>query len=350
MTRDAASHRIALPGEQMLRGVLAALGAGLMWGLVFLVPLVLWDYPPLLLAVGRYTAFGLLALGLAWLDRDALSRLTRGDWLEALKLSLVGNLCYFSSLAAAIQLAGAPVPTLMIGTLPVVIAISANLLDRRNGTGGGVAWRRRLAASPGGVAWRRLVLPLLLISAGLFSVHHGAGAPTGDAALQGPRYAVGCLLAAVALFCWTWYPIRNSRWMHAHPPGLSRAWATAQGVTVLPLSLLAGLGVFVWQQISPSAEAFAWPFGPRPALFIGWMVAIGLCASWLGTLLWNKASQLLPAALVGQLIVFETLSALLYVFLWYRRWPTWPELLGIVLLIAGVLIGVRVFRPAEERS
>ena len=36
------------------------------------------------------------------------------------------------------------------------------------------------------------------------------------------------------------------------------------------------------------------------------MLAIGLLASWLGTLMWNRASQLLPAALTGQLIVFET--------------------------------------------
>ena len=71
---------------------------------------------------------------------------------------------------------------------------------------------------------------------------------------------------------------------------------------------------------------------------------LGLAASWLGTLLWNKASHLLPAALVGQLIVFETLSALLYAFLWYGRWPTAGEAAGIGLLVVGVLGGVRVFR------
>ncbi len=321
----------------MVKGVLAALGAGLMWGLIFLVPLVLWDYPPVLLAVGRYTAFGVLALGLAWFDRKALARLQREDWIEAFKLALVGNLLYFSSLAAAIQLAGAPLPTLMIGTLPVVIAITANLLERRNG-------------KSAGVAWRRLVLPLLLICGGLFAVHHGPDSAADAVSAQGAGYLFGCLLAAFSVVCWTWYPIRNSRWMQAHPSGSSRAWATAQGVAVLPLSLLAGIGFVIWQQFSGAADVFAWPLGPRPAVFVGWMILIGLTASWLGTLLWNKASQLLPAALVGQLIVFETLSALLYVFIWYQRWPTWMEFAGMVLLIAGVLIGVRVFRPAREKA
>ena len=55
----------------------------------------------------------------------------------------------------------------------------------------------------------------------------------------------------------------------------------------------------------------------------------------------------MPAALVGQLIVFETLAALLYAFIWYWRWPTLAEALGIVLLVAGVSFGVRVFSPSK---
>ncbi|HRG56188.1 MAG TPA: hypothetical protein PLG56_09130 [Lacunisphaera sp.] len=76
----------------MLAGLSAALGAGLLWGLVFLTPLLLADYPPFMLAIGRYLAFGVLALGLAWFDRAALARLTRANWIEAVKLALIGNL------------------------------------------------------------------------------------------------------------------------------------------------------------------------------------------------------------------------------------------------------------------
>jgi len=46
----------------MLIGILCALGAGLLWGLVFIVPLLLADYPGLMLSFGRYIAFGLIAL------------------------------------------------------------------------------------------------------------------------------------------------------------------------------------------------------------------------------------------------------------------------------------------------
>lgn len=315
----------------MLTGLLAALGAGLLWGLVFLTPLVLEDYPGLALAVGRYLAFGVLALGLALFDQRALRRLERADWIEAFKLALIGNLLYYTTLASALQLAGAPLPTLIIGTLPVVIAVCANLLDRQQ-------------QASSAVAWRRLLLPLLLIGGGLLIVHgdHARSFPDDNPA----DFASGLVLAVIALACWTWYPIRNSRWLRARPPGLARAWATAQGLATLPLAAAVGLGWalidLTWTGDTPAS--FAWPLGPRPALFVGLCVLLGLAASWLGTILWNKASQLLPAALLGQLIVFETLAALLYAFIWYQRPPSLGEAAGMILLVAGVSFGVRVFR------
>jgi hypothetical protein len=91
--------------QTLAAGVVCALGAGLVWGLVFVAPLMLADYPAAALSIGRYLAFGLIALPLAVLQRRSLARLTRADWLEALCLALVGNLIYYASLAAAIQLA-----------------------------------------------------------------------------------------------------------------------------------------------------------------------------------------------------------------------------------------------------
>jgi len=73
------------------------------------------------------------------------------------------------------------------------------------------------------------------------------------------------------------------------------------------------------------------------------MLALGLLASWLGTLLWNAAAQRLPTSLSGQLIVFETLSALGYAWLLRREWPDVVTLTGVGLLITGVILGVRVF-------
>ena len=313
-------------------GTLYALIAGLMWGLVFVGPLLVPEYPAALQSVGRYLAFGLIALPLAWLDRVALRQLTRADWSEALKLAAVGNLLYYLCLASAIQRAGGPLPTMIIGTLPVVIAISANL---------------RNAHRDGRLPWPRLAPSLALIAAGIACVNQAE--LTAWSAASGAdlgRYATGAVLAFGAVACWTWYPLRNADWLRLHPGRSPRTWATAQGVATLPLAAI-GYAV-LWLAMKGTGSAFPMPFGPRPGVFIALMAAIGLFASWLGTLCWNEASQRLPTALAGQLIVFETLAALSYAFVLRGQWPGPQTLLGIALLVAGVAWATRI-RPVRVK-
>ncbi|MCE4555747.1 DMT family transporter [Roseateles cellulosilyticus] len=317
----------------MFLGLLFALTAGLMWGLVFVAPVMLPGYAPALLTVGRYLAFGLIAvpLGLA-LDRRALRELRPADWVEAAKLSLVGNFLYYLCLSAAIQRAGAPLPTMIIGTLPVVIAVCANHRNR---------------VRDGQLPWLRLAPSLALIAAGLAFVNRDElqvlQAQAGDLR----RYAEGAMLAIAAVACWTWYPIRNADWLRAHTDRSPRAWATAQGLVTLPMALLGAVLLAIVQVALPGAlvpAGYAFPLGERPLAYVGLMAAIGLCSSWLGTLCWNEASQRLPTSLTGQLIVFETLAALAYAFMWHQRLPPPATVAGIALLVAGVSWALRI-RP-----
>ena len=312
-----------------LPGILFALAAGLMWGLVFVGPLLLPEYPASVQTFGRYLAFGLIALPLAWFDRRSLRLLTRADWVEALKLALVGNIVYYLLLASAIQRAGGPLPTVIIGTLPVVIAVTTKLRRALPGA--------RVEAP---LAWRRMLPSLGLIGLGIGLVNHVEldqlrRQPNVDLA----RYGIGALLAAGAVLCWTWYPIRNAEWLRAHPGRSPRGWATAQGLATLPLALFGYAATWLWH--AGTGAAFAMPFGPRVADFLLLMFAIGLFASWLGTLCWNEASQRLPPALSGQLIVFETLAALGYALALRGGWPPVETLVGVGLLVAGVVWAVR---------
>jgi drug/metabolite transporter (DMT)-like permease len=321
----------------LVSGTLFALAAGLMWGLVFVGPLLLPEYPATLQSFGRYLAFGLIALPLAWFDRRALAQLKRADWLEALKLALVGNIVYYLLLASAIQRAGGPLPTMIIGTLPVVIAVTANLGTRRAGV-------RAEARLP----WLRMLPSLGLIATGIALVNqvelaHLKADPDADMV----RYALGAALAVGAVACWTWYPIRNAQWLRAHPDRSPRGWATAQGLATLPLALVGY--ALTWAWFALRGDTFAMPFGPRAADFLLLMFAIGLFASWLGTLCWNEASQRLPPTVSGQLIVFETLSALTYAYTLRGRAPQPLTLAGIALLIAGVVWALRA-RPAAESA
>ena len=222
---------------------------------------------------------------------------------------------------------------MIIGTLPVVIAITSKL--RRAAPG---------ARAEAPLAWRRLLPSLLLIATGIALVNrveleHLKADPNADLG----RYALGALLAAGGVACWTWYPIRNAEWLRAHPDRSARGWATAQGLMTLPLALLGYALTWLWNGADwlGNSSAFEMPFGPRPGDFLLLMFAIGLFASWLGTLCWNEASQRLPTALAGQLIVFETLAALGYAFALRGGVPQAGTLLGVALLICGVVWAVR---------
>lgn len=303
-----------------------------MWGLVFVAPLMLADYPGIVLSFGRYIGFGLIVLIPAFLDRRRIAVLSKADWIAAFKLSLVGNILYYAALATGIQLADAPLPAMLIGTLPVIISIFSN-------------W------SPGhpseAVAWKRLAPSLLTILAGLMLVNAGELAQ-----LDGRRtmagYALGCFIALGALVAWTWYPIMNARHMKQHPHIGSSTWATVQGLATLPLAVIGFAGYGAYAALGGGGYDF--PLGARPWPFIGLMLTLGLCASWLGTMLWNKASQRLPTSLAGQLIVFETLSALLYAFIWRGAAPSASVLAGIALLCAGVMLGMRAFHYARKQA
>lgn len=310
-------------GLQLGAGVGFALAAGLAWGLVFVAPVLLPDYSPAMLTFGRYLAFGLIALPLAWRDRQRLAQLSGADWVEALKLAAVGNVLYYLALSSAIQLAGVPLPTMIIGTLPVVIAVCANLSRRE-------------------LAWRRLLLPLALIATGIACVNAAEMQRITEGATTAAGLGWGMGLAVVALACWTWYPIRNAAWVQRNPQVGSGTWATAQGIATLPLAAV-GMGLVL---LGSGAWASEQPLGPRPWHYAGLMLAVGLLASWLGTLCWNQASRLLPTSLTGQLIVFETLAALAYGFVHRGSTPdawTWA---GMALLVAGVVVGTRAFTPA----
>ncbi|WP_345769268.1 DMT family transporter [Citrobacter amalonaticus] len=314
----------------MISGVLYALLAGLMWGLIFVGPLIVPEYPAVLQSMGRYLALGLIALPLAWLGRVRLRQLSAKDWLTALALTMMGNLIYYVCLASAIQRTGAPVSTMIIGTLPVVIPVFANLLySQRDGR----------------LSWLRLAPALLLIGIGLLCVNI-AELNQGLPDFSGWRYGSGIVLALVSVMCWAWYALRNARWLRENPEKHPMMWATAQALVTLPVSLLGYLVACFW--LHGKTPDFALPFGPRPAVFVGLMVAIAVLCSWVGALCWNIASQRLPTVILGPLIVFETLAGLLYTFILRQTLPPVLTLSGIALLVIGVVVAVRA-KPEKPR-
>lgn len=314
----------------MWRGIVFGLLAGAFWGAVFIVPAVLPDFSPFELMVGRYVCYGALAAGLM-LPRllPLLRRLRRGDWLAMLRQALAGNVVYYLLLAYGVKLAGVAATSLIIGLLP----LSVTILGRKD---------------HGALPLRRLAWPLLVVALGIACINldvfsHEAGTEAGGAGLA--HKLLGVLCAACALACWTWYALDNARFLKRHAHFSSVEWSMLYGLASGVIALVAGAVALALHQAGDGAGGAAgrdWPV----FWFVCLLLALG--ASVIGNYLWNMASRLVPVTLSGQLILSETLFALLYGFVYAQRMPRALEWAAMVLLTAGVLWSVQ--RHAQEEQ
>lgn len=306
---EAAVTAPVLPGTGP--GIAAGVAAGALWGLVFLVPKLAPDFAPVQLSAGRYLAYGLVAAVLAapsW--RRLVGLLGKREWWALIWLSFLGNILYYVFLANAVQRGGVAMTSLVIGLLPVAVTLAGS---------------RDADAAP----WRQLLPSVALSLAGLACIGWQSLAAGGFGSLAGLLCAVGALVS------WTVYAVQNSRQLARLQSVSAGEWSLMTGVVtgaealLLVPALLAGAGGHTGHQ---------W-------LVFGAVVAsVAILCSVAGNALWNHASRVLPLALTGQMIVFETLFAMLYGYLWEQRWPTPLESTALALLGAGVVSCARAHR------
>ncbi len=305
------------PSPGMVTGLAAGLGAGAFWGSAFIAPVIVPEFSSVDVTVGRFLACGLLSLGLLlWGAMRGKARWpTVPQARAALGLSVLGYTGYYLLLVIAIQAAGAALPVLIIGTIPVWIM---------------------LLGKPQGLLWRSLLPGLLLTVAGIAlmmraDAHSAATGAAGHGGLW-----VGVLFAALATAAWTAFGLLNARWLARHPEVNSTVWANWLG-------LAAGLGALaIWAVAgSPLDELLN---QPRLGLFVVVCVVTGVGSAWIASVLWNMASRRLSASLAGQLIVSETVFGLLYSFVWSGQWPAALQWAACVLFVLGILASIRAHR------
>lgn len=283
----------------LAKGIGCGVAAGMCWGVIFLGPALTPHLSGLEFAVMRFLAYGLFSLALLlprW--RRVRAQLTRADWQALFWLSLVGTLIYYTLVGSAVQRVGVATTSLVVGLIPVLVAL---------------AGRRDANAVP----FAQLLPSLACATAGvtLISLHAMQGAALGS--------IVGLLCAFGALFTWSWYAVSNARRL-ALTTVSAQDWALLTGVVTGALALLLAVPVLGSRVASLDLHAVLVTAG------------VALLASVIGGAFWNQASRLLPLALSGQVLVIETLSALLLGFLWEQRLPDSQEVVAMVLLVVGV--------------
>ncbi|CUX03956.1 DMT family transporter [Rhizobium pusense] len=298
----------------MLLGIIAGLTTCALWGLTFIAPRAIGPFTAWDLTIARYGIFGLACLLLMADRRFRPTGIAPSRLLIGLLLGGAGYVGYFISAAFAVQLAGAAVPPVIIGTMPVFLAIIANIRDR---------------CAP----WKALAPPLALIAIGVASVNV-ATIGAADVADTG-SILLGALASSAALAIWIAYGLVNAGVMRSTdaPDGLQ--WTGLQGIGAAVGSLLLlPLVSFDLGNTASTAETFR---------FIAWALVMGLAGSWFATWCWVIASRRLPLALAAQLIVAETVFGLAYGFAFEGRFPTLAEAIGVAMQFLGVCSAIAVF-------
>ncbi len=299
----------------MVTGIFAGLGAGAFWGTTFIAPLIAPGFSSIDLTVGRYLSCGLLSVVLLlWAAlRGDTQRPTLTQAGAALWLSLLGYTGYYLLLVLAIQAAGAALPVLIIGTIPLWIM---------------------LLGKPKGLRWRSLVPGLLLTVAGMALMMQVTA--HGQDGSVGTNLWLGIFYAVLAMLSWTAFGLLNARWLARHPEVNSTVWANWLG-------LAAGVGALaIWAVAGTDLATLV----SRPGFgtFVAVCVVTGTGAAWVASVLWNMASRRLSPSLAGQLIVSETVFGLVYSFAWDGAWPAALQWAACALFVLGILASIKAHR------
>ncbi|MBB3644815.1 drug/metabolite transporter (DMT)-like permease [Rhizobium sp. BK619] len=300
-------------------GVSAALFAAFAFSLNFVVPFIIGDYSTFDFALIRHVVSGLVGLYILFSEKRVMRHLTLRNCLQAIWLAFIGYVGYFLTVTGAAVFAGPVIAPAFLGLVPIVLMVIGN---QRQGS----------------LPWRSLMVPLALVLVGLILVNGTAFTAEGLNSVESLWVGVPLALAAVGL--WVWFALANQAALAARPEMPSGVWSAL---------ILVGGGVLMlaFYPVGAAMDLFQ-----LPALGFGWSAAgnlyvwgasFALLATVGGVWAWNIASRSLPVALAAQLIVSETAFGVIGGLIVHARWPTPIEVAGVVVLIAGVVLSVRIF-------
>lgn len=301
-------------------GLLAGVAAGLFWGLAFLIPVLLPGWSAVAVTTGRYLACGAVSV-VALAARPQVRRLVRRHWAAACVFAVTGNIGYYLLLVVAIHAVGAPVTAVIIGAIPITVALSANRARHTH-------------------RWRSLLVPAIVAGTGLVIVNAAEMTSAGSAhpALSGAA-ALGLLAAVAAMASWTCYGLANARFLERNPQVPPGSWSIAVGAATGAIALAALPVALAAHQFRGAADGGA---GRSVVALVAGSLVLGIVVSWGGTWLWNHASVALPMVLAGMLINVETISGFGYVYAARGKWPPLVQVVGLILVLIGVLMVVRL--------
>ncbi|WP_415756995.1 DMT family transporter [Pseudomonas sp. LT1P18] len=317
--KDSHSNRLSITG------ISAAVLASLTWSMNFVAPLVIGEYSIFDLAACRFIISGLIGALILMANFKAWRHLTLNDWLVTAGLGFIGYVGYFIAVIIAATYAGPVVAPAFLGLVPVVLAISGNVR--------------------GTISWRSLQVPFALAVLGLLLVNGQSIARFEGQSNTTLALGIGASLAAVAL--WVWFGLANQKALMKRPGMNAWVWTAMMMIggslqTLLFIPVGTAMDVFNAPMLGFGQSAFSHLY--LPAFVLAAVASIG------GAWAWTIASQRLPMTLASQLLSLEMVFATCLGLLFYYRWPTVPEALGITLIGVGVVKAIGAFHGNRGKA
>lgn len=295
-------------------GLFFGLSAGFLWSFTFLAPKATWQFSSTEILLGRYVAFFIISLFFFPVKKIYNFFKENPRFLkQALIITTAGFSGYYFLLIEAVRLVGVPITSFTMGMVPVTMVLFSGDL------------RKNL---------KLYFLPLSCIVLGMLSlVINDILRLNSNKDLE--ELIWGGLIALSALASWTYYALKNSRFLLEHPQVKSKDWASALGFLALPTVVLFLIieGIFRNKTfyLPQASTQEVW-------IFIATSLAIGVGSSWLATICWNLAGSLMSKELLGQMVVSETCFAILLNIIYEKRFFHTAEIVALILLSLGVAL------------
>ncbi len=305
-------------GKHRALGFLAAFFASCFWGCGFFFGKIALGE----MNVGAmvFYRFAFATLGLLPLLLSHRPRFNAAEWRMLLFAAFLGVPLQFLIQFKGLSLTTVSHAALMVGAMPVILAVGATLFARERLSGAGWA---ALAAS---------TLGATLVALG---GSHSQGS-TGPAHLAGAGPTLGGdLMVLLSLLIALFWILFNKRLMEQH----SHLVVTAYGIAVGALMLVLYVPVAYGAPPLHGVSLKAWTA----------LAASGLLCTAATTLLWNWGMTQVPASQAGVLLNMEPLiGSLLGVFVLHEHLGSFAWLGGALILSAAFTLTFRTNTPLED--
>ncbi|MCH9609024.1 MAG: Inner membrane protein YtfF [Chlamydiales bacterium] len=310
----------------MTLGILFAVGACLVWGLIFIIPTFMSEFSTFEVVLGRYVCYGIFSSLLLFRKGFAALKIYNlRVWLAAALFALCANIIYYIGLVMGIRYASPALAVLCVGLSPIVIVCYGN-------------WKVRE------ISYRQMFFPSLWIAVGLVLVNFTEVDWT-FSQKSWVDYLIGMGGIAIALICWSLYVVHNARFLKRNSHIPTSQWATVIGVATLFWVIICGIALGWGFKMIDFSQLTT--YSGATVRFYSGSIILGVISSWIGCYLWNRASSYLPVSLIGPLMILETVFGLTYVYLVEFNFPSLIESLGVISMLGGTGLAINSFKNTE---